>query len=186
MAETGTEPVGGTGAGPALDLATLSEAISSILDSSFNEHAQWNQGFLEWCNAQLMNMQPVPPEADRDFINRQNWIIGYIKRFEAVGDMLARAGNRTLADRVDNYVDGLTKLLASFQATKRAMAADDAATQTKVSGIMDKMNAESLAAGAGRMGLQQQAFNQTFEMNSKTMADQRASFERMANKWDEI
>jgi len=186
MAEAGTEPVGGTGATPALDLAALSEAIGAILENSVNEHMKWNQGFLEWCNAQLMNFQPIPPQANQDFINRQNWIIGYIKRFEAVGEMLAAAGNRSLADRIDNYSDGLTKLLTSYQTTSRGMAAEDAQTQKNVGQIIDKMNADSLAAGAARMGLQKQTFAETFETNSKTMADQRASFERMANKWDEI
>lgn len=183
MQDFGMNPTGGAGSALAPDIAGLAEAVGAILEQSVNEHMQWNQGFFEWCNGQLMNFQPIPPQANMDFINRQNWILGYVKRFEAAGAILAKAGNRLLADRVDNYEDGLKKLLASFQSTQQNIAAGNAATQTKVGGIMDKMNADNLAASAARHGIQKQTFNTTFEMNSKAMADQRASFERMASKF---
>ena len=169
----------GDGGQASLDAKGVSEGIAAILASLFEEHMQWNNGFLQWSNQQLMYGQPIPPQADADFINRQNWIIGHMKRFEAPAQILARAGDRALADAVKFYADGLTKLLKDFQATKGRIAADDAATAGKIAAINDKMHADTLAGGAARLKMQQDTFRDTFEMNAKTMADQRASFERM-------
>jgi hypothetical protein len=170
---------GGAGGQPGLDLASLSEALIPLIDQAVNEHMQWTQGFFQWCNAQLTNFLPVPPQADMDFINRQNWIIGYVKRFEPAAGMLARAGERSLADAVARQSATMTKMLVDFNASKSSMAAGDAATQANIRGINDKMAADNLAAGAARMKMQKDSFTETFEMNNKAMADQRASFGRM-------
>jgi hypothetical protein len=181
-AQQATADAGGTPPGPAAADGGGEEIaghLSGIVRKMVAEHMNWVQGFQQWVNQMLMNMQQIPPEAHFDFARRQRWISEFLAQFEPVAAILKRQGHDGLAALLADYTDGFDRLSATQQETSMAMMKDDAETQRKLMGIQNEIAADNAKAAADRHRLNVQTAAYTQSETAKGIADMQESFEKM-------
>jgi hypothetical protein len=179
--EAGADPAGApAGAAAAGDGgAEIAGHLGGIVRKMVAEHMNWVQGFQQWVNQMLMNMQQIPPEAHFDFARRQRWISEFLAQFEPVAAILKRQGHDELATLLADYTDGFDRLSATQQETSMAMMKDDAETQRKLMGIQNDIAAENAKAAADRHRLNLQTAAYTQGQAAKGIADMQESFDKM-------
>ena len=164
---------------PEQDAEALGREISGILERLVGEYLEWSNGFNAWINQAMLNFQQVPPQAYAEVAARERWILGVVRQFYAAGEILARNGDKRLADLVDTYSKGFDKLVSQRQATYSGMAEENADTQRQIAGIHANMAAENLKAAADRHRLQMESAAYVQKQTAEGLARQQESFGEM-------
>lgn len=166
-----------------VDAETMGTTLEAIIQTGLDDHMRWTQGFLDWRTTQISQMAPMHPQAEFEFINRQQGMIRYMEAFKGPAAQLQAAGYSRLAAMLSHRIQGLGSLLGTFQSTGAKMAADNVQTANAVSAALSGMAAANLAAGQANMKLGADTFAQVSKMQADGMAAQRASFDGMVNRW---
>ncbi|HEX8641972.1 MAG TPA: hypothetical protein VF704_12570 [Allosphingosinicella sp.] len=161
------------------DLELLGTSMASIAQALVQEQLRWNEGWSNWARMQMMNMQPLPLEANMDFLNRQTMLIELLRRFEEPGELLAKAGQARLKETIAEYIAGFGRLVETTKTTMGAMQEDNMKTQAAIAGIQNKMFETNINAAKANYELQQRTGNVILESGAKTISERQASFQRI-------
>ena len=174
-----TPPAATAGSLSGFDLELIATSMASIAQALVQEQLRWNEGWSNWARMQMMNMQPLPLEANMDYLNRQTMLVELLRRFEEPGELLAKAGQTRLKETIAEYVAGFSRLIETGKATMGAMQEDNMKTQAAIAGIQNKMFETNINAAKANYELQQRTGNTILESGAKTISERQASFQRI-------
>lgn len=122
----------------------ISDNLLKIVNHRFAEHSEWMQQWYGWANGVMMQMQPIPPQAFRDFDMQSQRLMQFVFAFKPIAEALKAEGHSELTTLIKNTEKGAQKTQESFQAAQQAMARDNFKTQQNIWKMNQKTNQEIL------------------------------------------
>jgi len=115
-----------------------------MIDQKYTEHSAWVQGWYQWADGLMMQMQQVPPQAYMEFDMRGQQLVALIISLKPSADALKTLGHPKLATLIGNTEAGAKKSNAAFQAAQKGIAKNNQKTQQAILKMNQKTNNEIL------------------------------------------
>lgn len=119
----------------------ISDNLLFIINKAAKEHQQWMQQWYQWANSMMMQMQPIPPQAQMDLDGRQQALTEFVLRFKPTAEALAQVGLKELSALLDSVETGARENARIQQQANAKMQSDNIKTQQEILNIQRSTNA---------------------------------------------